>query len=129
MEAGKMGMGKMGMEKMKMEEMETDEMEMGGSSQTKACMQMMGEMETTDAALDELVGRMQAAEGAERMAAMEEVSTEMVAQWTGDAQADAEHAEDDVWRNDANDDAVGPRPRGRRILQTPVAEHRSLART
>ncbi len=75
MERGKMGMGKMGTE-----EMETEEMEMGGSSQVRACMQMMGEMETTDAALDELVGRMQAAEGAEKMAAMEEVLTEMVAQ-------------------------------------------------
>ncbi len=48
MEHGKMGMG------------------MGKSPQMKACMQMMGEMETTNAALDELVGRMQAAEGAER---------------------------------------------------------------
>ncbi len=65
MERGKMGMGKM---------------EMGESSQMKACMQMMGEMETTDAALDELVGRMQAAEGAEKMAAMEEVLTAMVEQ-------------------------------------------------
>ncbi len=65
MEPGKMGMGKM---------------EMGGSSQMKACMQMMGEMETTDAALDELVGRMQAAEGAEKVAAMEEMLTVLVAQ-------------------------------------------------
>ncbi len=65
MEPGKMGMGKM---------------EMGGSSQMKACMQMMGEMETTDAALDELVGRMQAADGAEKMAVMEELLTAFVAQ-------------------------------------------------
>ncbi len=64
MEPGKMGMGKM---------------EMGGSSQMKACMQMMGEMETTDAALDELVGRMQAADGAEKMAVMEELLTAFVA--------------------------------------------------
>ena len=65
MEHGKMGMGKMGME---------------DSPQTKACMQMMGEMESTNAALDELVGRMQAAEGAEKVAAIEEVLTAMVAQ-------------------------------------------------
>ena len=65
MEQGKMGMGKMGME---------------DSPQTKACMQMMGEMESTNAALDELVGRMQAAEGAEKVAAIEEVLTAMVAQ-------------------------------------------------
>ncbi len=65
MEPGKMGMGKM---------------EMGGSSQMKGCMQMMGEMETTDAALDELVGRMQAADGAEKMAVMEELLTAFVAQ-------------------------------------------------
>ncbi len=55
-------------------------MEMGESSQKKACMQMMGEMEATDAALDELVERMQAAEGAEKVAAMEEVLTALVAQ-------------------------------------------------
>ncbi len=65
MEPGKMGMGKM---------------EMGGSPQMKACMQMMGEMETTDAALDKLVGRMQAADGAEKMAVMEELLTALVAQ-------------------------------------------------
>ncbi len=65
MEHGKMGMGKM---------------KMGESSQMKACMQMMGEMETKNAALDELVGRMQAAEGAEKVATMEEVLTAMVAQ-------------------------------------------------
>ncbi len=65
MEPGKMGMGKM---------------EMGGSSQMKACKQMMGEMETTDAALDELVGRMQAADGAEKMAVMEELLAALVAQ-------------------------------------------------
>ncbi len=47
---------------------------------TPAIMQMMGEIETTNAALDELVGRMQAAEGAEKMAAMEEVLTALVAQ-------------------------------------------------
>ena len=82
--------GKMGMGKMKMEE----------SSQMKACMQMMGkmgtgkmemdememdemkmgEMETTNAAVDQLVGRMQAADGAEKMAAMEELLTALVAQ-------------------------------------------------
>ncbi len=78
MEPGKMGKGKMGMGKM-----ETEEMEMGGSSQMKACMQMMGEMETTDAALDELVGRMQAADGAEKMAVMEELLTALVAQRQG----------------------------------------------
>ena len=65
MEHGKMGMGKMGMEE---------------SPQMKGCMQMMGEMETTNAALDELVGRMRAADGAEKMAAMEEVLTALVAQ-------------------------------------------------
>ncbi len=70
MESGKMGMGKMRMGKM----------EMDGSSQMKACMQMMGEMKTTDAALDELVERMQAADGAEKMAVMEELLTALVAQ-------------------------------------------------
>ena len=60
--------------------MEPGKMEMGGSSQMKACMQMMGEMETTDAALDELVGRMQAVDGAEKMAVMEELLTALVAQ-------------------------------------------------
>ena len=65
MEHGKMGMG---------------EAEMGESSQMKSCMQMMGEMETTNAALDKLVGRMQAAEGAEKVAAIEKVLTAMVAQ-------------------------------------------------
>ncbi len=65
MEHGKKGMG---------------EMEMGESPQMKACMKMMGEMETTDAVLDELVGRMQAAEGAEKLAAMEEMLTVLVAQ-------------------------------------------------
>jgi hypothetical protein len=75
MEPGKMGKGKMGMGKM-----ETEEMEMGGSSQMKACMQMMGETETIDAALDELVERMQAADGAEKMAVMEELLTALVAQ-------------------------------------------------
>jgi hypothetical protein len=65
-----MGMGKM----------ETEEMETGGSSQMKACMQMMGEMETTDAALDELVERLQAADDAEKMAVMEELLTALVAQ-------------------------------------------------
>ena len=79
-ERGKMGMGKM---------------KMGESSQMKACMQMMGEMgmgkmemdememgemETTNAAVDQLVGRMQAADGAEKMAAMEELLTALVAQ-------------------------------------------------
>ncbi len=71
---GKMGMGKM---------------KMGESSQMKACMQMMGmemeememeETETTNAAVDQLVGRMQAADGAEKMAAMEELLTALVAQ-------------------------------------------------
>ncbi len=65
MERGKMGMGKMGM---------------GESSQMKGCMQMMGEMETKNAALDGLVGRMQTADGAEKMAAMEELLTALVAQ-------------------------------------------------
>ncbi len=60
--------------------MERGKMEMGESSQMKACMQMMGEMETTEAALDELVGRMQAADGAEKMAVMEELLTAFVAQ-------------------------------------------------
>ncbi len=60
-------MGKMGMGKMEMDEMEMDEME-------------MGEMETTNAAVDHLVGRMQAADGAEKMAAMEELLTALVAQ-------------------------------------------------
>ncbi len=53
---------------------------MGGSSQMKACMQMMGEMETKDAALDELVDRMQAADGTEKMGVMEELLTALVAQ-------------------------------------------------
>ncbi len=75
MESGKMGKGKMGMGKM-----ETEEMEMGGPSQMKACMQMMGEIETTDVALDEVVGRMQAADGTEKMAVMEELLTALVAQ-------------------------------------------------
>ncbi len=60
-------MGKMGMGKMEMDEMEMDEME-------------RGEMETTNAAVDQLVGRMQAADGAEKMAAMEELLTALVAQ-------------------------------------------------
>ncbi len=60
--------------------MEHGKMGMGKSSQMKACMQMMGEMETTNAVLDELVGRMQAADGAEKVAAMEEVLTALVAQ-------------------------------------------------
>ncbi len=70
MEHGKKGMGMMGM----------GEMETGESSQMKGCMQMMGEMEAMNAALDELVGRMQAADGAEKVAAMEEVLTALVAQ-------------------------------------------------
>ncbi len=70
MEHGKMGMGKMKM----------GEMEMGESPHMKACMQMMGEMETTNAELDDLVGRMRAAEGAEKVAAMEEMLTVLVAQ-------------------------------------------------
>ncbi len=85
MKSGKKGMGMMGMGKMGM----------GESSQMKACMQMMekmgmgkmgmaememGEMETTNAALDELVGRMRAADGAEKMAAMEELLTALIAQ-------------------------------------------------
>ena len=60
--------------------MEHGKMEMGESSQMKSCMQMMGEMETTNAALDDLVDRMQAAEGAEKVAAMEEMLTVLVAQ-------------------------------------------------
>jgi hypothetical protein len=93
MERGKMGMGKMG------------KMEMGESSKMKACMQMMGkmgmekmemddmdmddmgmgdmkmdEMETTNAAVDELVGKMRAADGSEKMAPMEELLTALVAQ-------------------------------------------------
>ncbi len=60
--------------------MEHGKMGMGESSQMKACMKMMGEMETTNAALDELVGRMQAADGTEKMAAMEAVLTALVAQ-------------------------------------------------
>ncbi len=90
MKSGKKGMGMMGMGKMGM----------GESSQMKACMQMMekmgmgemgmgkmgmaememAEMETTNAALDELVGRMRAADGAEKMAAMEELLTALIAQ-------------------------------------------------
>ncbi len=70
MERGKMGMGMMKM----------GEMEMGESPHMKACMQMMGEMETTNAALDDLVDRMQAAEGAEKVAAMEKILTVLVAQ-------------------------------------------------
>ena len=88
MEHGKMGMGRMG------------KMEMGESSKMKTCMQMMGkmgmgkmdmgdmdmddvemdDMETTNAAVDELVGRMRAADAAEKMAAMEELLTALVAQ-------------------------------------------------
>ncbi len=59
---------------------ERRQMGMGESPHMKSCMQMMGEMETTDAALDELVGRMQAADGAEKMAAMEELLTALVTQ-------------------------------------------------
>ncbi len=84
MERGKMGMGKMGMGKssqmkacmkmmgLEMEEMETEELEMEGMD--------MGEMETTSAAVDELVGRMRAASSGEKMAVMEEVLTALVAQ-------------------------------------------------
>ena len=86
MEPGKMGMGKMG------------KTNMGESSQMKACMQRMGkmgmmnmedmetgememdEMETTNASVDELVGRMRAANGADKMAAMEELLTALVAE-------------------------------------------------
>ncbi len=60
--------------------MEHGKMGMRESSQMKACMQMMGKMETTNAVLDGLVGRMQAAEGAEKVGAIEEVLTAMVAQ-------------------------------------------------
>ncbi len=78
--------------------MERGKMGMGESPQMKACMQMMGkmemgrmgkmemgdmemgEMETTNAVLDELVGRMQTADGGEKMAVMEEVWTALVAQ-------------------------------------------------
>ncbi len=82
MERGKMGMGK---GKMRM-----GKMDMGESSKMKACMQMMGKMDmgdmemekmqTANAAVDELLGRMQAADGAEKMAAMEELLTALVAQ-------------------------------------------------
>ncbi|MCH7867916.1 MAG: hypothetical protein IH881_09485 [Myxococcales bacterium] len=70
MERGKMGMGMM---------------KMGESPQMETCMQMMGkmemeDMETTNEAVDELVGRMRAADGAEKMAAMEELLTVLVAQ-------------------------------------------------
>ncbi len=70
MERGKMGMGKMGMQE---------------SSKMKACMQMMGkmgmgDMETTNAAVDELVERMRAADGAVKIAAMEELLTVLVEQ-------------------------------------------------
>ncbi len=60
--------------------MEHGKMGMGDSSRMKACMQMMGDMETTNAALDELVGRMQAADGAEKVSAIEEVLTMLVTQ-------------------------------------------------
>ncbi len=70
METGEMEMGGMGMGKMKM----------GESSQMKSCMQMMGKMETSNAPLDELAGRMRAAKGAEKMAAMEQLLTALVEQ-------------------------------------------------
>ncbi len=70
----------MEMEEMEMGGMGMGKMNMGESSQMKSCMQMMGEMETTNAALDDLVDRMQAAEGAEKVAAMEEMLTVLVAQ-------------------------------------------------
>ena len=57
--------------------MKDGKMGMGESSQMKACMQ---KMETTNAVLDELVAQMQAADGAEKVAAMEEVLTALVAQ-------------------------------------------------
>ena len=60
--------------------MERGKMGLKESPQMKSCMKMMGEMETTDAALDELVGRMQAADGEEKLAAMEEVLTALVTQ-------------------------------------------------
>ncbi len=60
--------------------MDRGKMGMGESPQMKACMQMMGEMETTNAVLDELVGRMQTADGGGKMAVMEEVLTALVAQ-------------------------------------------------
>ena len=85
MKRGKMGMGKMGMGKssqmkscmqmmgkMEMAEMETGEMEMGDME--------MGETETTNAAVDELVERMRAADGAVKMAAMEELLAALAAQ-------------------------------------------------
>ena len=50
-----------------------EKMGMGESPHKKACMQMMGEKEAMNTALDELVGRMQVAEGAEKIAAMEEI--------------------------------------------------------
>ncbi len=55
-------------------------MEMGKSPQMKACMQMMGEMETKNASLDGLVGRMHKVGGAKKIAAMEELLTALVAQ-------------------------------------------------
>ena len=71
MERGKMGMGKM---------------RMGESSQMKSCMgktemgdMEMEEMQTTNAAVDELLRRMRAADGAEKMATMEELLTALVA--------------------------------------------------
>ena len=77
MEPRKMGMGKMEMGKSSqmnacMKMMEMDEMEMGDME--------MDEMEITNAAVDELVKRMRAADGAGKMAAMEELLTALVAQ-------------------------------------------------
>ena len=65
--------------------MKRGKMGMGESSQMKACMQMMGkmemgEMETKNASLDGLVGRMQTVGGAKKIAAMEELLTALVAQ-------------------------------------------------
>ena len=65
--------------------MKRGKMEMGESSQMKACMQMMGkmemgEMETKNASLDGLVGRMHKVGGAKKIAAMEELLTALVAQ-------------------------------------------------
>ena len=56
------------------------EMKAGESAQMKSCMQMMGKMETSSALLDELAGRRQAAEGAEKLTVMEELLIALVEQ-------------------------------------------------
>ena len=72
MERGKMGMGKMRMEESSQMKSCMGEMEMGDME--------MEEMQTSNAAIDQLLGRMQAADGAEKMAAIEELLTTLVAQ-------------------------------------------------